>query len=80
MLFLEVVDHPSPNVGKMLSQEERLQLVDLLRVQLLLRQNQRELVMLLQRLPLNDDLSSVGIPFEGVEHLVKPALTMGSTR
>jgi len=38
------------------------------------------LVTLLQLLPLNDDLSSVGIPFEGVEYVVKPALTMGSTR
>jgi len=37
--------------------------VDLLRVQLLLRQNQIELVMLLQRLPLNDDLSSVWYTF-----------------
>jgi hypothetical protein len=37
-------------------------------------------VTLLQLLPLNDDLSSVGIPFEGVECVVKPALTMGSTR
>jgi len=37
-------------------------------------------VTLLQLLPRNDDLSSVGIPFEGFEYVAKPALAMGSTR
>ena len=64
----------------MQSQEGLLQLVVLLREQLLLQQNQKQLVMLRRLLPRNDDLSSIRIPFEGVEYVAKPALTMGSTR
>ena len=61
-------------------QEGLHQPVDLLRVQMRSQQSQKELAMLQQLLPLNDDLSSIYIPFEGVEHVAKPALAVGSTR